>query len=76
TSRAFDTVVGEMTPYLQKVIQWQLYFRHGFFRACSFVLGLTLPHIVFLVEPETEGVPREEIDAVRLGHSSFGSTRG
>lgn len=37
--RAFNTLVGEMTPYLQEVIEWRLYFMHGFFCGCSFVLG-------------------------------------
>ena len=39
TNWAFNFVVGETTPYLQDVIQWRLYFMHGFFCACSFVLG-------------------------------------
>ena len=28
-----------MTPYLQEVIEWRLYPMHGFFCACSFVVG-------------------------------------
>ncbi|KAI3596586.1 mfs monosaccharide [Moniliophthora roreri] len=54
TNWAFNTLVGEITPYLQEVITWRLYFMHGFFCACSFVL----------VYPETKGVPLEEMDAV------------
>ncbi|KAK0187690.1 general substrate transporter [Armillaria mellea] len=54
TNWAFNTLVGEITPYLQEVIEWRLYFMHGFFCACSFVL----------VYPETKGVPLEEMDAV------------
>ncbi|KAK0504376.1 general substrate transporter [Armillaria luteobubalina] len=54
TNWAFNTLVGEITPYLQEVIEWRLYFMHGFFCACSFVL----------VYPETKGIPLEEMDAV------------
>jgi len=57
TNWAFNFVVGETTPYLQDVIQWRLYFMHGFFCACSFVL-------VYFLYPETKGVPLEEMDAV------------
>ncbi|KAJ7155506.1 hypothetical protein C8R43DRAFT_1096388 [Mycena crocata] len=57
TNWAFNTLVGEMTPYLQEVIEWRLYFMHGFFCACSFVL-------VYFLYPETKGVPLEEMDAV------------
>ena len=32
-------MVGEMTPYLQEIIEWRLYPMHGFFCACSFILG-------------------------------------
>ena len=39
TNWAFNTLVGEITPYLQEVIEWRLYFMHGFFCACSFILG-------------------------------------
>ncbi|KAF9261574.1 general substrate transporter [Marasmius fiardii PR-910] len=39
TNWAFNTLVGEVTPYLQEVITWRLYFMHGFFCMCSFVLG-------------------------------------
>lgn len=28
-----------MTPYLQEVIEWRLYPMHGFFCACSFIVG-------------------------------------
>ncbi|KAJ7490652.1 hypothetical protein FB451DRAFT_1220624 [Mycena latifolia] len=54
---AFNTLVGEMTPYLQEVIEWRLYIMHGFFCACSFAL-------VYFFYPETKGVPLEEMDAV------------
>ncbi|PBK75256.1 general substrate transporter [Armillaria solidipes] len=57
TNWAFNTLVGEITPYLQEVIEWRLYFMHGFFCACSFVL-------VYFLYPETKGVPLEEMDAV------------
>ncbi|KAJ7769116.1 hypothetical protein DFH07DRAFT_1006825 [Mycena maculata] len=57
TNWAFNTLVGEMTPYLQEVIEWRLYIMHGFFCACSFVL-------VYFLYPETKGVPLEEMDAV------------
>lgn len=39
TNWAFNTLVGAVTPYLQEVIEWRLYFMHGFFCACSFILG-------------------------------------
>lgn len=39
TNWAFNFLVGEATPYLQEVIEWRLYPMHGFFCACSFVLG-------------------------------------
>ena len=39
TNWAFNFLVGEMTPLLQEVIQWRLYPMHGFFCACSFVVG-------------------------------------
>ncbi len=39
TNWAFNFLVGEMTPYLQEVIEWRLYPMHGFFCVCSFVLG-------------------------------------
>lgn len=57
TNWAFNFLVGEMTPYLQEVIQWRLYPMHGFFCACSFV-------VVYFLYPETMGVPLEEMDAV------------
>ncbi|KAG7445625.1 general substrate transporter [Guyanagaster necrorhizus] len=57
TNWAFNTLVGEITPYLQEVIEWRLYFMHGFFCACSFIL-------VYFLYPETKGVPLEEMDAV------------
>jgi len=31
TNWAFNWIVGQMTPYLQEVITWLLYFMHGFF---------------------------------------------
>ena len=42
TNWAFNFLVGEMTPYLQEVIQWRLYPMHGFFCACSFIVGTCL----------------------------------
>lgn len=39
TNWAFNFLVGEMTPLLQEVIEWRLYPMHGFFCACSFVVG-------------------------------------
>lgn len=39
TNWAFNFLVGEMTPYLQEVIEWRLYPMHGFFCACSFIVG-------------------------------------
>ncbi|EEB95177.1 hypothetical protein MPER_05896, partial [Moniliophthora perniciosa FA553] len=65
TNWAFNTLVGEVTPYLQEVITWRLYFMHGFFCACSFVL-------VYFLYPETKGVPLEEMDAEmeKLIHNS------
>ena len=39
TNWAFNFLVGEMTPILQEVIEWRLYPMHGFFCACSFVVG-------------------------------------
>ena len=36
---AFNWLVGEMTPILQKVITWRLYLLHAFFCAVSFVVG-------------------------------------
>lgn len=41
TNWAFNFVVGETTPYLQELIEWRLYPMHGFFCACSFVLGVS-----------------------------------
>ncbi|KAL0569122.1 hypothetical protein V5O48_012850 [Marasmius crinis-equi] len=80
TNWAFNTLVGEVTPYLQEVITWRLYFMHGFFCLCSFVLGASVtgqfeiaangspsppPHRpVYFLYPETKGVPLEEMDAV------------
>lgn len=40
TNWAFNFLVGEMTPILQDLIEWRLYPMHGFFCACSFVLGM------------------------------------
>ncbi|KAJ6622568.1 general substrate transporter [Mycena sp. CBHHK59/15] len=57
TNWAFNTLVGEMTPYLQEVVEWRLYVMHGFFCGCSFVL-------VYFLYPETKGVPLEEMDVV------------
>ena len=39
TNWAFNWLVGEMTPILQKAITWRLYLLHAFFCAVSFVLG-------------------------------------
>jgi hypothetical protein len=44
TNWAFNFLVGELTPYLQEVITWRLYIMHGFFCACSFVIGKTYPY--------------------------------
>ncbi|THU85990.1 general substrate transporter [Dendrothele bispora CBS 962.96] len=63
TNWLFNTLVGEVTPYLQEVIQWRLYIMHGFFCLCSFVL-------VYFLYPETKGVPLEEMDAV-FGESEW-----
>jgi sugar porter (SP) family MFS transporter len=57
TNWAFNFLVGEVTPELQKLISWRLYPMHGFFCACSFVL-------VYFLYPETKGVPLEEMDRV------------
>lgn len=57
TNWAFNFLVGEVTPLLQKLIAWRLYPMHGFFCACSFVM-------VYFLYPETMGVPLEEMDAV------------
>ncbi|KAF9447011.1 hypothetical protein P691DRAFT_732189 [Macrolepiota fuliginosa MF-IS2] len=64
TNWAFNWIVGETTPYLQEVIEWRLYYMHGFYCACSFVL-------VYFLYPETKGVPLEEMDAV-FGEEPFG----
>ncbi|KAF9474091.1 general substrate transporter [Pholiota conissans] len=57
TNWAFNFFVGEVTPYLQELIEWRLYPMHGFFCICSFIL-------VYFLYPETKGVPLEEMDAV------------
>ncbi|TFK36820.1 general substrate transporter [Crucibulum laeve] len=57
TNWAFNWLVGEVTPYLQEMIEWRLYPMHGFFCTCSFIL-------VYFLYPETKGVPLEEMDAV------------
>jgi len=57
TNWAFNWVVGQMTPYLQDVIEWRLYFMLSFFCLCSFIL-------VYFTYPETKGVPLEEMDIV------------
>ena len=41
TNWAFNWLVGEMTPILQKAITWRLYLLHAFFCAVSFVLGMS-----------------------------------
>ncbi|PPQ67078.1 hypothetical protein CVT25_005679 [Psilocybe cyanescens] len=38
TNWAFNFLVGEITPYLQDLIEWRLYPMHGFFCISSFVL--------------------------------------
>ncbi|KAF8891456.1 general substrate transporter [Gymnopilus junonius] len=57
TNWAFNWIVGQMTPYLQDMITWRLYFMHAFFCLCSFVL-------VYFLYPETKGVPLEEMDYI------------
>jgi len=57
TNWAFNWLVGEVTPYLQELIEWRLYPMHGFFCVCSFI-------VVYFLYPETKGVPLEEMDAV------------
>ena len=49
TNWAFNWVVGEMTPYLQERIEWRLYFMHGFFCVCSFVLVYFREFIYFFL---------------------------
>lgn len=45
---AFNFLVGELTPILQKTIKWRLYLVHAFFCAVSFVLGkLAAPLFTF-----------------------------
>lgn len=52
TNWAFNFLVGEMTPILQEVIEWRLYPMHGFFCACSFVVGTSLNDLIqFLINP-------------------------
>ncbi|KAF8349784.1 general substrate transporter [Amanita rubescens] len=63
TNWCFNFMVGEMTPYLQEIIEWRLYPMHGFFCACSFIL-------VYFLYPETKGVSLEEMDAV-FGEEEF-----
>ena len=41
---AFNWLVGELTPILQKAIGWRLYLVHAFFCAVSFVLGKSQLH--------------------------------
>ena len=43
TNWAFNTLVGEITPYLQEKIEWRLYFMHSIFCALSFFLGSFFP---------------------------------
>lgn len=57
TNWAFNFVVGATTPALQEIIEWRLYFMHGFFCVCSFIL-------VYFLYPETKGIPLEEMDSV------------
>lgn len=44
TNWLFNFIVGEVTPYLQDLIEWRLYPMHGFFCVCSFVLGVFTSH--------------------------------
>ncbi|EKM79711.1 hypothetical protein AGABI1DRAFT_121016 [Agaricus bisporus var. burnettii JB137-S8] len=60
TNWAFNFFVGEATPYLQEHIEYRLYYMHGFYCICSFIL----------VYPETKGVPLEEMDQV-FGEQPF-----
>jgi len=57
TNWIFNFIVGELTPYLQEVIEWRLYPMHGLFCVLSFI-------VVYFLYPETKGVPLEEMDAV------------
>ncbi|KIY71948.1 hypothetical protein CYLTODRAFT_434963 [Cylindrobasidium torrendii FP15055 ss-10] len=68
TNWAFNTLVGEMTPYLQEVIGWRVYVMHGGFCACSVVM-------VWLTYPETKGVPLEEMDRVFGETGEFGGQK-
>ncbi|OAL33112.1 hypothetical protein AYO20_07594 [Fonsecaea nubica] len=54
---AFNFLVGELTPILQKSIKWRLYLVHAFFCALSFVL-------VYFVYPETANVRLEDMNAL------------
>lgn len=54
---AFNWLVGEMTPILQKAIGWRLYLLHAFFCAVSFVL-------VYFLYPETANVRLEDMNAL------------
>ena len=55
TNWFFNFIVGEMTPVLQETMKWRLYPMHGFFCACSFVVGssfcFTSLTLVFIVTP-------------------------
>ncbi|KAF8585522.1 general substrate transporter [Ramaria rubella] len=74
TNWFFNWLVGQVTPTLQDTIKWRLYPMHGFFCACSFILGKFYSHVcvttrlkqhlVYFLYPETKGVPLEEMDRV------------
>lgn len=79
TNWAFNWIVGEVTPYLQEVLEWKLYPLFGFFCVCSFILGTSISYslaqrayapLVYYLYPETMGVPLEEMDSV-FGESKF-----
>jgi len=57
TNWLFNFIVGQVTPVLQATIEWRLYPMHGFFCLCSLIL-------VFLLYPETKGIPLEDMDTV------------
>ena len=71
---AFNFLVGELTPILQKAIKWRLYLMHAFFCAVSFVLGkfslllcfcIRTDHgPVYFVYPETANVRLEDMNAL------------
>lgn len=74
TNWAFNWLVGELTPILQKTIKWRLYLVHAFFCAVSFVLGtykesvkyisrsMTNMSPVYFLYPETANLRLEDMD--------------